>query len=883
MSSSHKRKNSHLFLQRKNSSSFNMEDIELNEFPSGANSSDNPRIVVDPPPSPSTQENGNVSNSSLRSRGIMGSWRRYRARSMLFFSIVLILLLFLVPFHIVKSTADLQKNAENIYSARSFDIDNVLNGDFSYSEKSFHFIQPPPETVKIHEEDPGLYLTLQEDGNNDYTMFAKQLYDKHFSKRLGTNKFQYQDKEYVVQKARVSYNLDKIIFATDLEPEFRHSSHGLYWIYDVETEQVLPISPYPSLSLTPISYAHFSPNFNYAYFVHDNDLYIQSIHTKNYANRLTTDGSFNILNGKPDWIYEEEVLADEKAVWWCPNDSKLIFAKFDDSEVNTYSFPRYINNDNMFPQSEEIKYPKPGSFNPKFELYMLDLGSGVISLLNTMESAEGDWGEDYILYDAIWVSPDAFLFKISDRSSQKLIVRVYDTKDDSIETIYTLDYKKFDGWVEKTKNVVPLTPMEEHGRSEYGYLDILPDENGFNHIFYFARFSDASGVQITRGNWEVANQGIIGYEYGTNSVFFLANINGPMTQQLYTVTFNRGDANSVKILQNPDKKNDFYDFKLSPSCRYAVAKKLGTGIPATIAGDLFDVLDTDTAKDNKVIRLTDDTDLQKSLQRYDLPITSYKSMALDDGTEVNYAEIKPRFLDANKKCPVLVESYAGPGSQSYFTKFNVFFQQAVSSRLHAIVLLVEPRGTGGKGWKFKSWAKNKIGYWEPRDITEVTRKFIKMNQQFIDKERIAIWGWSYGGFTALKTIEYDAGQTFNYAMAVAPVTNWTYYDSIYTERYMGLPKDNTHGYRDLATIKGFKSFEKIRKLFVVHGTADDNVHIQNTYEFVDHLNSLGINNYDMHIFPDSDHTIHFHNAQKVVFSKLYQWLRDAFVGHLTPR
>ncbi|CAR28546.1 hypothetical protein ZYGR_0S01790 [Zygosaccharomyces rouxii] len=883
MSSSHKRKNSHLFLQRKNSSSFNMEDIELDQFPNDMNHIDNARIVVDPPPSPSTQENGNAANISLRSRGIMGSWKRYRVRLMLFLGILITLLLFLVPFYIVKSTADLQKNAENRFRTRSFDIDNVLNGDFSYFEKSFHFIQPPPETVKYHEEDPGLYLSLQEDDNNDYTILAKQLYDSNFAEPLGTNKFEYESKEYVVQKVKVSYRLDRTIFATDLKAEFRHSSHGLYWIHDVETGQILPISPHPSLLLTPVSYAHFSPNFNFVYFVHDNDLYIQSLYTKNPARRLTHGGSFNILHGKPDWIYEEEVLADEKAVWWCPDDSKLIFAKFDDSEVNTYSFPKYINNGNMFPQLEEIKYPKPGSFNPKVELYMLDLNSGLIALINAMESAEGNWGEDYILYDASWVGPNAFLFKISDRSSQKLIVRIYDTKNNTIKTMYTLDFKKFDGWVEKARNVVPVPPMEEKGRPEYGYLDILPDENGFNHIFYFARFSDTKGQQITKGNWEVRNQGIVGYEYETHSVFFLSNMVGTMAQHLYTVTINSGSPGEIKTLQNPDKKEDFYEFELSPSCRYALARKLGSSVPVTIAGDLFDVLDADTAKDNNVIRLTDDNDLQKSLKRYDLPVTSYKSMVLDDGTEVNYVEIKPPFLDSKKKYPVLVESYAGPGSQSYFTKFNVFFQQAVSSGLHAIVLLVEPRGTGGKGWKFKSWAKNKIGYWEPRDITEVTRQFITLNHQFVDKERVAIWGWSYGGFAALKTIEYDAGQTFNYAMAVAPVTNWTYYDSIYTERYMGLPKENIQGYSDRASIRDFKSFEKIEKLLVIHGTADDNVHIQNSYEFVDHLNSLGIKNYDMHIFPDSDHTIHFHNAQKVVFTKLYQWLKDAFAGHFKPR
>lgn len=856
-----------------------MENIELTQFPDNLNNAEGSSIVVDPP-SPSAQENGYT--NSLRSRGILGSWKRYRARFILCLFLILALIIFVVPFRIVKSTADLQKHAANRFEARSFNIDNVLNGDFSYSEKAFHFIQPPPETVKSHEEDPGFYLALREDGDSGYTLLAKQLYDKNFVKELGQNKFRFEGREYVVQKARVSYRLDRLILGTNMSSEFRHSSRGLYWIYDVETSKIWPISPYPSLELTLISYAYFSPNYNFAYFVHDNDLYIQSLYTKSYADKLSSGGSVNTFYGKPDWIYEEEVLADEKAVWWCPDDSKLVFAKFDDSEVNSYSFPKYLIPEHRYPQMQEIKYPKPGSSNPKVELYLFDSKSRVISLINTMDSAEGDWDQDYILYEASWIGPQAFLFKIADRSSQKLIVRLYDSENSSIRTLYTVDAERFNGWIEKSRNVFPLPPSQARDTPEYGYLDVLPDESGYNHIFYFPEYTDTEGIQITRGNWEVANTGLLGYEYDSNSIFFLANMVGPMAQHLYSKPLNGEDPTQVKTLQNPEKKDQFYEFELSASCRYAVAKKLGSGVPITIAGDLLDVLDADTTNNNDVLRLTDDSYLQKSLTRYDLPITSYKSMVLDDGVEVNYVEIKPPFLDSTKKYPVLVESYAGPGSQSYFTKFNVFFQQAVSSGLHSIVLLIEPRGTGGKGWKFKSWAKNKIGYWEPRDVTEVTKKFIKLNEPFVDKERVAIWGWSYGGFAALKTIEYDAGQTFNYAMAVAPVTNWTYYDSIYTERYMGTPKENPQGYNEFAVVKNFRSFKKIRKLLVVHGTADDNVHIQNSYEFVDHLNSLGINNYDMHIFPDSDHTIHFHNAQTIVFTKLYQWLKDAFSGHFNP-
>ncbi|AQZ15063.1 STE13 (YOR219C) [Zygosaccharomyces parabailii] len=871
MSFSHKRKHSHMFLQRKNSSAADMGNYEMDQFAQQ-------RVEGDPQFEQDLEQDieQDVEDQTLRTRGFMGSWRQKRSLVLLLLGILCILALFGIPFHIARSTPNLKESEKKDSQIKSFGIDTVLEGGFNYEEKTFHFINPP-KVLQRHEQDPGLYFTVEKDQDGNLSLLAKQLYDKTYSVLLGKDKFEYEGKEYLVQKVRISYRLDKIILATNVEPEFRHSSYAYYWILDVEKNQVSPISPFPSLQLQKISYAHLSPNFNFAYFVYDNDIYLQSLYNKNSADRITSSGTQNVFHGKPDWIYEEEVLSDEKAVWWCPDDSKMVFAKFDDSEVNTYSFPLYIS-ENRYTSMRDIKYPKPGSFNPKVELYMLDLKSGVISLINAMKSAEGQWGDDYILYDAHWIGPHAFLFKIADRTSTRLIVRVYDTTNNTLRTIYVIDSKSLEGWIEKTKSIVPIPPREDQGRTEYGYADVLPDEKGFNHIFFFPKFSDSKGIQVTKGDWEISGSGIVGYDYETNSLFFMANKIKTMAQHLYSVSLNKEDTHSVRLLQNPEKEDDFYEYELSSSCRYALAKKLGPDVPVTIAGDLFDVLDADTANSEKVLHLTDDKNLRDTLKRHDLPTTSYKTMTLDDGVEVNYVEIKPSVLDSTKKYPILVNTYAGPGSQTYFTKFSVFFEHAVASGLRAIILQIEPRGTGGKGWKFKNWVKGKLGYWEPRDITEVTKKFIKFNEDLVNKEKIAIWGWSYGAFTTLKTIEYDKGNTFSYAMAVAPVTNWTYYDSIYTERYMGMPSENTNGYKNIAVVKDIDAFTKMKRFLIMHGTADENVHIQNSYEFIDHLNNRGIKNYDMQIFPDSDHAIHFHNAHKVIFSKLYEWLEDAFSG-----
>ena len=337
-------------------------------------------------------------------------------------------------------------------------------------------------------------------------------------------------------------------------------------------------------------------------------------------------------------------------------------------------------------------------------------------------------------------------------------------------------------------------------------------------------------------------------------------------------------SSALQVLQKPSEKNDFYEFELSSSARYAVSKKLGPDTPKKVAGPLTEVLNIAEIDNDSVLQLTRDEKFKEKLKNYDIPTTSYQSMVLNDGIEINYIEIKPANINPKKKYPILVNVYGGPGSQTFTTKSSLAFEQAVVSGLDAIVLQIEPRGTGGKGWSFRSWARKRLGYWEPRDIIEVTKKFIQRNNPHIDESKVAIWGWSYGGFTSLKTVELDNGETFEYAMAVAPVINWTLYDSIYTERYMNQPSENQEGYFDVSTIKNFKSFESLKRLFIIHGTSDDNVHVQNTFRLVDQLNLLGLTNYDMHIFPDSDHSIRYHNAQRIVFQKLYYWLKDAFDG-----
>lgn len=790
---------------------------------------------------------------------------------------LVLLALFLIPIsRLVRTPGKVNNN----FSKRSFTIDQVLKGEFLYEEKDFHFIRPP-SLLLSHDADPGLYLTVDNTGDGEF-LVAKQLFSDSFSINLGKTSINYNDIEYIIKKVKVNYALDKMIIGINIKHEYRHSSKGLYFLKDLKTDTINPISPLSTGEPADISYVHFSPCYNFIYYVFENNLYVQNLHSGRPAMQITQDGSSDIFNGRPDWIYEEEIFSNEKAVWWAPDDSKLVFAKINDTEVLDYYIPKYTNEDNSASICK-LKYPRPGTKNPKISLLMLDLQVGTVYALNLIdERNENDKPfKDLIIYDANWIDPNTFLFKIADRTSKKMLVKVYEKHPDfeSLDTVRMLDATQYGGWIEKTRRILPIPPNVELGRRTYGYVDIETDASGFNHLFYYDTSKATEGKQITSGDWEVTGRGIVGYEYESDTIFFTANAIGQMSQHLYGVAFNLNGDSEIRTFQNPESKEDFYDYELSSSGNFALMRKLGPGVPFTAAGLLIDVFDANNIHDMHTITLIDNTTIEESLVKYDLPHKRYSSMVIEDNVRINYVEIRPAHLDVDRKYPVLVSVYGGPGSQTYTTKHSVFFEEAVSSGLNAIVLEIEPRGTGGKGWAFKKWATERIGYWEPRDITEVTKRYIAQNRNMIDEDHIAVWGWSYGGFSTLKTVEYDSGQVFKYAMAVAPVTNWSYYDSFYSERYIGDPIVNYKTYRDTAAVINVENFKKLERFLIIHGTADDNVHIRNTYEFIDKLNTLNIENYDMHIFPDSDHSIQFHNSQQIVFRKLYYWLQGAFNGH----
>ncbi|ONH77698.1 Dipeptidyl aminopeptidase A [Pichia kudriavzevii] len=707
---------------------------------------------------------------------------------------------------------------------------------------------------------------------NDVQNLAKMSLDDMRSGKFwvfdyNLSKLQYGGNMLNPHLVSVTKDLKKFIVSSESEDVWRHSSLARYWIVDAETQEVTPVHYTTKKSdsveiIVPlkISYAAFSPDGHFVYFNYNSNLFLKDLKSGK-SKQITKDGDgANILNGKPDWVYEEEVLASDRAVYWDNKGSKFAFIKWDDTNVPVYNLELF--GDNKYPKILELKYPKPGFPNPVVSLYVYHIESSKIIKVKQPEDQEKDsdfLGKDFIIYQTTWISENELLFKRTDRSSRKIQVCVFDVKENKTKVVRAYNTDEYNGWY-KNNGAIYVLP------DNLGYIDNVVHEK-HDHLAHFKSAFDSEGDLITSGDWDVIG-GVVGYNAEDKQVYFIGTSGNSLQRQIYRVSL---DGTILTGLTELDKIHH-YSLDVSKTGKWGVIKYGGPELPTQKLVELDKLLDGDYY--DSIPTLNEVEKVEETLKNFEVPTKEYIPIKLHDDVTVNVIEVKPKDFDESKKYPILVSVYGGPGIQKVSCEFNYGFEEVVSSSLDAIILYIDPRGTGGSGWEYRGWARDNIGYWEPSDITEATIIYMNERESYIDKERVAIWGWSYGGFTTLKSLEFDEGKTFKYGIAVAPVTNWELYDSIYTERYMGvLSEDNK--YED-AKISNFEAFGKVVQFLVIHGTADDNVHYQNTLQLLHEFDIAGIENYDVHVFTDSDHSIRHDNANVIVYDKLYNWLATAF-------
>lgn len=389
---------------------------------------------------------------------------------------------------------------------------------------------------------------------------------------------------------------------------------------------------------------------------------------------------------------------------------------------------------------------------------------------------------------------------------------------------------------------IPADPAK--GREHDGYVDeIIVD--GDNHLAYYTPLDTDKPIILTKGKWEV-DEAPSSVDLGNNLVYFVSTQKSSIERHVYSVKLDGTDLRPLTDVTS----DGYYDVDFSKHGTYALVSYRGPGIPYQ------KMISTPVSGQNLNLTWMENEQLHTMAKTHELPTLHYSTVNID-GVDLNVVERRPPHFNPNKKYPVLFYVYGGPGSQLVKKTFNVDFQNYIAGAMDYIVVTVDGRGTGFIGRKARTIVRGNLGYWEAHDQIETAK--IWGQKKYVDDSRIAIWGWSYGGFMTLKTLEQDGGRTFKYGMAVAPVTDWRFYDSVYTERYMHTPQNNHGGYEN-ATVSNVTALAQNVRFLVMHGSADDNVHIQNTLTLIDRLDLASVENYDVHVYPDSDHSIYFRTS-----------------------
>ena len=626
-----------------------------------------------------------------------------------------------------------------------------------------------------------------------------------------------------------------LLIATETTPIYRHSYTAVHYLYslkrnaegriDNKVERLSDGGP----QQVPV----FSPDGTMIAFVRDNNIFLVKRLYGNSESQVTTDGQRNaVLNGIPDWVYEEEFAMD-RALEFSADSKMLAYVRWDESAVPSYSFPLYAGEKPRredyakYPGAYTYKYPKTGEANSKVSVHTFDIKTKVTRTLKLPLDA------------------DAY------------IPRIRFTRDADKLAVFTLNrhQNRFDLYMADPRSTVCRLALREETdtyikegtfdniRFYDGHFVFMSERSGFSHLYWY----DLNGnlaKQITRGDFEVKS--FLGLDEKTGTFYYTSNEGSPLRQAVW-----KTDRKGRKTRLTAEEGTHTAQF--STDMKYFLDRYTSLDTPTVI-----------TLRDNTgrtLTTLVDNAALNRKLAEYALPAKEFFSFQTSDGTTLNGWMMKPADFDESRKYPVIMYQYSGPGSQEVLDRFGISWETYMASQGY-IIACVDGRGTGGRGAAFEKCTYLNLGVREARDQVE-TALYLGL-QPYVDKERIGIWGWSFGGYMTLMSMS-EGTPVFKAGVAVAAVTDWNYYDTIYGERFMRTPQENADGYR---ASSAFTRAENLHgDLLLVHGSADDNVHFQNCAEYAEHLVQLG-KQFDMQLYTNRNHSIYGGNTRMHLYTRL---------------
>jgi len=635
----------------------------------------------------------------------------------------------------------------------------------------------------------------------------------------------------------------RILFAADEESIYRYSSKAYYYIYDIATRKLVPLSDGEKQRL-----ATFSPDASMVAFIRDNNLFIKPLATS-FVNmggtdrdpvdlgeqQITFDGEINhIINGATDWVYEEE-FGFTKAFFWSPDSRKIAFYRFDESRVKEFTLQYYGG---IYPENYTYKYPKAGEDNSIVDVMIYHLESGATVTVNL-----GSERDIYIPRIKWTNDPETLAIYRMNRHQNHLELLL--AGSDTGETTLLLD--ETNPWyIEITDD---LTFLRDGKR----FL-ITSEKDGFNQIYLY----DMSGQlirQLTTEDQDVT--ALYGVDEETGQVYYQVATTA-VDRNLYTVSI---EGKKSKPLT---KQPGFNSAQWSSNFRYFIHTWSTINTPPVV---------TLCKADGTEIRVLETNEkLKERMKEYGFQSVDFFTVPTDDGLTLNGWMLKPPSFDPQKKYPVLFTIYGGPGSQTVLNRWgSASTWNQYMAQQGIIVVSVDNRGTGARGQDFKKCTYRELGKYETLDQIAAAQYLADLS--YVDPERIGMWGWSFGGYLTLSCMTKGA-EYFSVGVAVAPVTNWKYYDNIYTERFMRTPGENEQGYEENSPVNHAGKLSG--KLLIIHGMADDNVHPQNTYDMVTALVAAD-KKFSLQLYPNSNHGIY---SGKNTTWHNYSRMTDFLLKHL---
>ena len=626
----------------------------------------------------------------------------------------------------------------------------------------------------------------------------------------------------------VSPDENRVIVYRDREQIYRHSFKATYYYHDVRRNLVRKLSEQSSKQMAPV----FSPDGKMLAYVIDNNIWLSKFDFDTES-QVTKDGELNkVINGATDWVYEEE-FTTTRLMEFSPDNKLLAFVRTDESQVKEFQFQTY--NEELYPGFYKFKYPKPGEKNSLVDLHVFDIESRTIRKMNLPLNAE------------------AYIPRITFTANEQELVAMTLNRNQNIFDMYFVNPRSAVAKLvlrEENKYFVD-SELLKHIHFLSDRFTYVSEKDGYSHIYIYG-YTGTLQKQLTTGPFDVTN--LLAVDAKSNTVFYEAADESPMQRSVYKVNIDK--PKPVKL----STQSGMNSASFSSNGKYYINRFSNTTTPTLIT--MHDA-------NGKHLRVLEDNQgVSDKLKSGIYPQKEFITVPAADGlTQLNGWILKPKNFNPGKKYPVVMVQYSGPNSQQVLDSYGIGWEYALLNE-DILLACVDGRGTGARGEEFRKSTYMKLGILESDDQVAAARTI--GNLPYVDENRIGIWGWSYGGYNVLMSMSRGSGK-FKAGVAIAPVTAWKFYDTVYTERFMRTPQQNGVGYSSGSPIELVNQFEG--KLLIIHGTSDDNVHVQNSIEYSRAMIKAG-KHFDMFYFPDKDHSIYGGNTRHYLYEKVIDFFKS---------